>query len=268
MRYNYILAIIGICFFGLTSCSSGDDDGTTQTPEPPVEEKEWVKDNTINVYFVSSLKDESANSQEDAIINYFNQLGDKCSVGIVERTDAINFADQASAHNSSTAIAFNTRRFSAFALHKYNSNNIEGSTILFNHKINGTETKPITSDCYMKYAPVQAKTIASKSANVLLPLATVRFSTSEQINSSADALIQLGSNSYKAVIIGSVKTELASALKEKIEGTTTMKVSLVSDYADDYTIFVAARSSWVLRETKMETVGSVKGFTLAIESGV
>ncbi len=263
----FSLSLWLLCLLAFIACKSGEDVPDTP-PTPPTPNNEWNKDNTINLYFVSSLKDETANTNIQEVISYFNQKGNACTVGIVERTDMTNFANHEQSFNAPSELSFKTGHFSAFALQKYNAGNIEGSTILFNHKINTTECQPVTADCFIKYTPVQAQTIAKKPAPVLLPLCTVRFSTIAQIEASTKALQQFTNNSYKAVIIGTVKSTLAQELKAKVEEETTMKLTFVSDYADEYTVFMAARSSWVLRQTTAEMTGTLKALVMSIESGV
>lgn len=231
--------------------------------------KEWNKNKTVDFYFITNLNDKTTGNY-DNIAQFFNNKGSKCSIGIVDRSDIKNYSEQNTCENHSTELAVKTARFTSFAFNKYNQGNIEGSTILFNHKINNVESFKITDDCYIQFIPIMAKSNVASPIEILTPFATVRFDNDDQLKNAATTLKTLGSNTYRALIVGTVKNSLVSGLKgvvEQVDGYTFTQVTKDAD--NDYAIFMAGPKSWVLRETTATSVsGTLNAYCVSVEASV
>ena len=209
--------------------------------------KEWNKNKTIDVYVVSTLSDKTE-THIDAISDFLNAKGQACSIGVVERSDVQNYPWYDACKNLSTDLAVKTARFTSFSLHRYTTSNIEGSTILFNHKLNNEESFKVTDDCYIKFVPIMAQ---------------------EQITASLPILTRLASSNYGAVLVGSVKTSLTEKLQTAVKTVQNVKLTFATKEADkDYALFVIAPTSWMLRETVATKLSGTTGYCLSIEASV
>ena len=148
---------------------------------------------------------------------------------------------------------------------------MEGSSILFNHKLNSERSFKVTDDCFIKFINIQAKSMTDTPINILVPFSTVRFESKSQIASAAaGALKTLTGISYEALIIGTVKTDLFTELQavtNQIKGYSLVEATKGQESA--YTLFVLGPTSWVLREMTQESVSNnLNAFCLKIESSV
>ena len=248
----------------------GDDNNGNETPggtpggsEGGSTEKEWNKDNTVNVYYITSLDDASANGNVEAVAAYIKS--NRIKTAIVDNTDIVKYADPAACQNASTQLSFQSAKFCSFVMEGYQGENIEGSTIVMSHKLNEVETMPVAEGCFLQYVPTQAPQLTNASKMASLPLATVKISTQEQVNAAEEVVKKVTGSPRKAVIVGEVKTALANALVEKMSAINGMKISLVAQPVGDYTLFVQGRT-WMLREASSAEVGSQKAHLLSIEA--
>lgn len=103
----------------------------------------------------------------------------------------------------------------------------------------------------------------------MLPFATVRFSSKDQISAAKSAMETITDGAHNGVLIGTVKSNLVEDLKNAAKSIKNVEFSQADIAAGEYTIFMAANKSWVLRETTTNPVaGNVKDYCLAIEPGV
>ena len=230
--------------------------------------KEWNKNKTIDVYVVSTLSDKTE-THIDAISDFLNAKGQACSIGVVERSDVQNYPWYDACKNLSTDLAVKTARFTSFSLHRYTTSNIEGSTILFNHKLNTEESFKVTDDCYIKFVPIMAQSNVQTPVKILVPFATTRFSSEEQITASLPILTRLASSNYGAVLVGSVKTSLTEKLQTAVKTVQNVKLTFATKETDkDYALVVIAPTSWMLRETVATKLFGTTGYCLSIEASV
>ena len=257
--------------FGALLCASciQEEWGVIPNHQGSAEEiKEWDKNKTIDVYVVSNLSN-NTETQIDAIASFFNNKGKDCSIGVVERSDIQNYPSYSACKNFSTDLAVKTARFASFSLQRYAANNIEGSTILFNHKLNTEESFKVTDDCYIKFVPIMAQSNVQTPVKILVPFATTRFSSEEQITASLPILTRLASSNYGAVLVGSVKTSLTEKLQTAVKTVQNVKLTFATKEADkDYALFVIAPTSWMLRETVATKLSGTTGYCLSIEASV
>ena len=233
---------------------------------------EWNKNKTIEVFFITELSNSSV-SEYDAIISFFQKMDKACSLGVVDRLDG-NYALASSSSPEQfgpTKVAFETTRFSSFAFNRFNGSSMEGSSILFNHKLNSERSFKVTDDCFIKFINIQAKSMTDTPINILVPFSTVRFESKSQIASAAaGALKTLTGISYEALIIGTVKTDLFTELQavtNQIKGYSLVEATKGQESA--YTLFVLGPTSWVLREMTQESVSNnLNAYCLKIESSV
>lgn len=270
MKAKYLAFTIALAgTFLFSSCIKEDWGVIPETETAGTNGNEWNKNKTIDFYYVSALDDNTADDY-NAIGSYIKGLGDACTAAIVERTDVVNYPWLGWSTNLSSKLAIAANRFPSFALNRYTDYNIEGSTILFNHKINSAQSFKVAQDCWIKLVPIQAKSAVEAPVAVETPLATVRFTSAEQISAASAALNTLASNTYQALIIGTVKSDLVSNLEQVaggISGDTFTQVT--KDEGNDYQIFVLGPKSWVVRETQMANVsGNIKGYKISIEASV
>ena len=257
--------------FGALLCASciQEEWGVIPNHQGSAEEiKEWDKNKTIDVYVVSNLSN-NTETQIDAIASFFNNKGKDCSIGVVERSDIQNYPSYSACKNFSTDLAVKTARFASFSLQRYAANNIEGSTILFNHKLNTEESFKVTDDCYIKFVPIMAQSNVQSPVKILVPFATTRFSSEEQITASLPTLSRLAGSSYGAVLVGSVKTTLIEKLQTAVKTLQNAKLTFATKEADkDYALFVLAPTSWMLRETVATKLTGTTSYCLSIEASV
>ena len=104
---------------------------------------------------------------------------------------------------------------------------------------------------------------------ILVPFATTRFSSEEQITASLPVLTRLASSNYGAVLVGSVKTSLTEKLQTAVKTVQNVKLTFATKEADkDYALFVIAPTSWMLRETVATKLSGTTGYCLSIEASV
>ena len=104
---------------------------------------------------------------------------------------------------------------------------------------------------------------------ILVPFATTRFSSEEQITASLPVLTRLASSNYGAVLVGSVKTSLTEKLQAAVKTVQNVKLTFATKEADkDYALFVIAPTSWMLRETVATKLSGTIGYCLSIEASV
>lgn len=225
----------------------------------------WNKSNTFNIYYISSLDDTSATSETANLIDYLKVADTKCTLSVIERTDVTNYSKSDKCYNPTTDISFNSRRFCKFIPYSYTTDDILGATLVIDHKLSYVESPKIAKDCYFHFLPVQTNAIEGTN-KIEIPFAYIRFTSADQIESASDIMQKYNQNNYKAMIIGSVKTELFDALKKKMAVSPSLILSKISDSDDNYTIFLAARSNYVLRELKVETIkGKLRSHIISIE---
>uniref|UniRef100_A0AB33JPX7 Lipoprotein n=1 Tax=Prevotella sp. GTC17262 TaxID=3236797 RepID=A0AB33JPX7_9BACT len=267
MKNKYISIAFCLACMLLSSCIKEDWGVIPETDNITETDKGWNKNKTIDVYFVTDLKDEMANNIP-AIADYLNTTKE-FSIAVVDRTDVEYFKWADFARNYSTELMLAVNRFSTFAFNRFGDMNIEGSTILFNHKINSAESYKVTDDCYIQLVPILAKSNVETPVNIEVPFATTRFSSEAQISAATDAFKTLSDNTHQAVIVGTVKTSAVEKLKAvagSISGYAYTPV--VKDESNDYSLFMIAPKSWVLRETEMKSTGGSNAYHLSIEASV
>ena len=274
MKKNFMMMLLLMGGMMFTACggddgpndnngnnNNGDDNpGTTGGQD----EKEWNKDNTLQLHYITSLNDASANGNIEKVAEYVKTNDVK--LGVVDNTDVLKYADQTACQNASTLLSHLSAKFCSFVMEGYHGDNIDGSTIVLSHKLNTVEGKMITADCFMQYLPTQALSMTSKSKYINIPLAVVKFSQQEQINAAEEALRTFTGNSYKAVVVGEVKSDLLNALIAKVATLPGLSFSAVMEPTNDYTLFVVTRSDWKFREMTTETVGTQTDYILAVEA--
>lgn len=266
MKHLHLLFLAGAL---LTASCIKEDWGVIPNQQSNNEQtKGWNKHKTIDFYVLSSLNDKST-TNTDAVSDFLNKKGEACSIGVVERSDVLNYTWYSFCRNLSTELSVKTARFASFALHRYNGGSIEGSTVLLNHKLNTEESFKITDDCYIKFVPIMAKSNVAEPVNILVPFATTRFTSAQQITAAVPTLTRLAGNAYGAVLIGSVKTSLTDNLKTAVAGVSNAKLTFASQESDkDYALFVIAPPSWVLRETIATPLSGINAYCLSIEASV
>ncbi|WP_294532837.1 hypothetical protein [uncultured Bacteroides sp.] len=265
----YMLGVIGCSSMLMTSCIA-EDLGVGNIQQQIESNGEWNKNRTFELYFLSSLKNEAV-FNADAAVNYINNLGDACSLCLVDRMDVKNSSYMA---NEATDVAMKTSRFSSYAMNKYNAEGwdkkFEGSLILFNHKINSEEGFKVTKDCFVKFIPIMVKTTTDNPMNILVPFSTVRFETKEQIDAASATFSKVFDNQHSAIMVGTVKKEAIEDLKkatEKIEGCIYTEV--LKNQETDYHMFMISNPTWVLREVRSTNVADdLNAYQLSIEFGV
>ena len=248
----------------LTACGSDGGANGTETPEQPqdFQEKEWNKENTFNVYYITALNDASATGNVEKVSEYINK--NACVPAIVDRTDILNYADQSACQNTSTLLSFQSARFCSFVMEGYKDKNIQGSTVVLSHKLNSVESAQVLGDSFLQLIPTQVKSITKATKTFDISLATVKLSTMEQTDGIAGVLSKYLGNAYKAVVVGEVKTTLTDDLKNKLASVPSTVFSRIEP-AGEYTLFVATRSNYILRDIGKEAVGSQTAYSLSIE---
>lgn len=262
----YTVAALGFGSMLATSCIE-ENLGVGNIKQEIQGSEEWNKNKTIEIYYLTNLSDASMGSASN-VVNYFNNLGDACSLGIIDRVDVSGNS------NIATEIAFKTARFSSYALNSVfmNGANVctQGSLLLFNHKINSEEGFKVTNDCYIKYINVMTRTTTENPIEILVPFSTARFSSKEQITAASTAFATLNDNQHAFIMVGTVKKELTEDLKSVAEGLDGCAFTEVAKSPNaDYIVFMMGRKSWVLRETTDASVSSsLTAYRLSIEAGV
>lgn len=271
---NKYFSIIILLFLGIlvmTSCIKEElGVGNIQQSEND-KSGTWNKNKTFEVYYLTELKDKAV-SDLSSVSTFFKQKGDLCSLGVVDRTDA---QISGTKNNSSAQIAFETARFSSFSLNRIVNNNsnvkLEGTTILFNHKINSEQSYKLTNDCYIKHVNIQVSTTTDKPIQILVPFATVRFDSNEQIEIAANSVFRtMISNTKDILIIGTVKTSLLDKLENATKDLSNCSLTKITKNADtEFSVFMLGKKSWVLRETTKSSVsGDLNAYRLSIETSV
>lgn len=273
MKNRYLYGFILLCFNALviTSCIKEEWGVGNIDQSKDGGEGGWNKNKTIEVYYLTTLANKSV-TNVTPVTDFFIDKGDACSLGIVDRTDV--GVGATSGTNPVTQMAFATARFSSFALNKMtvsgSNTQIEGATILFNHKINSEQSFKIADNCFLKYINIQATTTTAEPIKILVPFSTVRFDSKEQIDAAESTFNILAGTAYEGLVIGTVKTSLLADLEnvsKKIAGYTFTEVTKNAE--TEYSIFMIGKSSWVLREmTKTSVDGNLNAFCLSIEASV
>lgn len=264
MKIQYIA--ISICCLLFSSCIK-EEWGIIPEQQDITEKNEWNKNKTVDFYFISALNDKTIGNY-NAISNFINSKNEEISIAIVDRSDVENYQRADVSIVSPTNLSVLTNKFSSFAFQKYTDTSIEGSTILFNHKINSEECFKVKDDCYIKFVPIMTKSNVQTPVNILVPFATIRFNTKEQVNVSTASLQEVASK-HNAVIIGTIKKNLIADLEKQTTSLKGYKLSFaIKDAENDYTIFILAPSSWVLRETVPNGIGNLNAYKISIEASV
>lgn len=277
MKINrYLYRIFSLCLIGgviLTSC--GREEMGVGNVDYEEENKgdmpDWNKNKTIEIYFLSTLANKTiANNEYDyeAINNFFIQKGKACSLGVIDRTDVA--LKESGMFNGPSTASFKMVKFPCFAFNKYNGDKMEGSTILFDHRISSQSSHKVSNDCYFKFIKIQAKTSTSEPIGIEVPFSTVRFDKKEQVTNSETALKELSSVTNQAVIVGTIPTELIADLKTVTDKLSGYKLTEVTkSESTGYAIFMLAPKSWVLRETTADVVNKdINAYCLRVEPGV
>lgn len=277
MKINkYFYWILFICLMvGITITSCGREEmgvgNVKYEDETNGDLPEWNKNKTTEIYFLSTLANKAIATDANGynpINNFFTQKGKACSLGVIDRADVT--VKGSKMFNGSTTASFTSKHFSCFAFNKYNGSNIEGSAVLFNHRIISQTSYKVSDDCYFKYIKILAKTMTANSVGIEIPFCTVRFDKKEQISASEAALKELSSTGIQAVIIGTIPTPLTTDFKIVAEKMAGYKLTEVTkNESTGYSIFMVAPKSWVLRETTADVVSnSINAYCLRIEAGV
>lgn len=273
MKNRYLYIYILLCFNAIVMTSCIKEEWGVGNVEQATSDAEgvWNKNKTIEVYYLTTLSNKSV-SNVSPISNFFNDKRNASTLGVIDRMDAQVGATFG--NNPATKLAFSTARFSSFALNKMTSIGpvmlFEGTTILFNHKINSEQSFKIADDCFVKYIKIQTTTTTAEPIKILVPFSTVRFDSKVQIDVAETILKTLSTNAYEGLILGTVKTKLLADLEnvsKKIAGYTFTVVTKNAD--TEYSIFMLGKKSWVLREmTKTSVDGDLNAFCLSIEASV
>lgn len=265
-RYGYIFMLLCFNAIAMTSCIK-EEWGVGNVQQVKNEEGGgWNKNKTFEVYYLTELQNRSL-KDISAVSGFFKRKGNACSLGIVDRTDA-------GATNPTTQIAFETAHFSSFALNKMTggegSTKFEGTTILFNHKINSEESFRVADDCYVKYMNIQTTTTTTDPIHILVPFSTVRFDSKKQIEAAKPVLKTLSDTMYGALVIGTVKTDLLAELESAAKDIPDYTMTVVTKNAEtEYSIFMLGQKAWVLREmTRTPVDGNLNAFCLSVEASV
>lgn len=267
MKNKYISIAFCLGCMLLSSCIKEDWGVIPQNESMAENGNEWNKNKTIDVYFVTDLKDQQANNIP-AIADYLKTTKD-FSIAVVDRTDVEYYSWSDYATNHSTELMLAANRFSTFAFNRYTDMNIEGSTVLFNHKINSATSFKVTDDCYIQLVPVLAKSNVETPVDIEVPFATTRFNSEDQVSAATEALKSLSDNTHQAVIIGTVKTTAVEKLKAAAESISGYAYTpVIKDESNAYSLFMIAPKSWVLRETEMKSTGGSNAYHLSIEASV
>lgn len=262
----YTVAALGFGSMLATSCFE-ENLGVGNIKQEVQGEGGWNKNKTIEIYYLTNLTDAMMGSVPN-VISYFNNLGNACSLGVIERVDV------SGSSNIATEIAFKTSRFSSYALNRVfmNGTNVctQGSLLLFNHKINSEEGFRVTNDCYIKFMNVMTKTTTENPIEILVPFSTARFSSKEQIEAASTVFAILNDNLHASIMVGTVKKNLVEELKSAAGGLDGCAFTEVAKKTDaDYIVFMMGRKSWVLRETTDTSIsGNLNAYRLSIEAGV
>ena len=145
-----------MCGMMMTACGGSVDNYDPGSEGGEQEKDEWNKDNTVNICFITSLSDASANANVVKVANYIKTNDVKLAV--VDNTDVTNYADPATCQNASTQLSNLSARFCSFVMGGYKGNNIEGATIVLSHKINSVQTTPVAEGCFMQYRKIRQYT--------------------------------------------------------------------------------------------------------------
>lgn len=262
----YTFATLGFCSVLMGSCIA-EDLGVGNIKQEENANSDWNKTKSVEVHFLSALSN-AAIGETDAVIDHINTLGEDCSIGLIDRVDV------SGSGNLATHIAFATSRFPGYALNKVTKSGsavcTEGSLILYNHKNIAEEGFKVSNDCYIKFINIMCKSMSEEDKkDILVPFSTVRFSAKEQISAAKSAMETIVDGTHNGVLIGTVKSDLVENLKSVAESIKDVSFSQADMVAGEYTIFMVANKSWVLRETTTHSVaGNVKDYCLAIEPGV
>lgn len=265
-RYGYVFMLLCFTVIAMTSCIK-EEWGVGNIRQVKNEEGGgWNKNKTFEVYYLTELRNRNL-KDVPAVSEFFRRKGNACSLGVVDRTDV-------GATNPTTQIAFETAHFSSFALNKMTreegNTKFEGTTILFNHKINSEESFRVADDCYMKYMNIQTTTTTADPIHILVPFSTVRFASKEQVEAAKPVLKTLSDTMYGALVIGTVKTGLLAELENVAKDIPDYTMTVVTKNADtEYSIFMLGQKTWVLREmAKTSVEGDLNAFRLSIEASV
>lgn len=266
---SFYIAFAASALLMLSSCIKEEWGVIPDNQNQTSNSTEWNKNKTVDIYYLSTLTDESMVDFDNSG-KYLKNLGSKCSVGIVDRTDVLYYTYPSFSFNTCTKLSIAANKFTCFSFQKYNEMNIEGSSILFNHKINSAQSFKIADDCYVKFVPIMTQSAVETPVDIELPLATVRFNDASQVSAAGNVLKELATNAYQAVIVGTVKSDLAEALETTAKAVDGDNFTLVTKDANNaYQIFMIAPKSWVLRETTAEAVsGSLNAYKLSVEASV
>lgn len=267
MKKIYLYMLLSICAgsYLMTSCTQEEwGVGNIKRPDG-AGGGEWNKNKTIEIYYITELKDAGI-SAYTAVGDYFVSKGEACKLGVIDRSD-VNYSTRS---YGPTDIAFRSAHFSSFAFNKFVGTVMQGSTILFNHKINSESSFKVTDECFVKFIPLQVKTNTSNPIDIIVPFSTVRLETKEQVIASEAVFKTLTGTSYEAVVIGTIRKDLLSDLKtlaDKLPGYNLTEV--IKNEDSDYAIFMLGLKSWVLRETTMTSVsGNLNAYCLSVEASV
>jgi len=263
MKKNILnILMLLMCGMMMTACGGSDDNYDPSSEGGEQEKDEWNKDNTVNICFITSLSDASANANVEKVANYIKTNDVKLAV--VDNTDVTNYADPATCQNASTQLSNLSARFCSFVMEGYKGDNIEGSTIVLSHKINSVQTTPVAEGCFIQSVATQAPMMTNASKMMPVSFATAKITTQAQIDAAENVVKQLTATPSKGVVVGEVKTSLSKALVSKISAISGMNISLVVEPVGEYTLFVVGRY-WKLRETATTEIGTQNAFLLSIE---
>lgn len=267
MKKTYLYILLCICTgaFLMASCAQ-EEWGVGNIKHPDgAGGGEWNKNKTIDIYYLTELKDAGV-SGYGTVADFFLSKGAVCSLGVIDRSD-VNHAIRT---YGPTEVAFKSAHFSSFAFNKYEGTVMQGSTILFNHKINSEKSFRVADDCFVKFIPLQVKTATTVPLDIAVPFSTVRFDTKEQVAASEPVFKTLSGSSYEAMVVGTIKKELLPDLKTVADKLSGYKLTeAIKDENADYAIFILSLKSWVLRETTIQSVsGDFNAYRLSVEASV
>lgn len=259
---------LSVCLMGMLMSGCLKENLGVGNRVQPEEEgvAKWNKNKTIELYFVSELADKGV-SEFPQLWNYVKGKGDAWTIGVVDRCDVMYNPPRKNT-NAFAYTSFATGKFASYALNRYAGGNTQGSTILFNHKMNNEEFYPVSSDCFVKFIRIQTKTTTENPVEIIVPFATARFETVAHIEAAKTAFDKISAPTHQAMMVGTVKADVAEKLKSAVEALTGYAYTEATK-SNDYVLFMAAPKSWVLRETTKDLIGkNLAAFCLSIEASV
>lgn len=281
MKAIYKLTLLSFVVLLFAQCG-GKENGGGVTPEPQPEpkpepvEKPWNKDRTMEVLYITSLKNSPLSSDDEGYKMVMNEVQkvnpSSYSWIIIDRSDALKH--EGVWNNPVMNSFFSYQLFPYFALDRATDSAIEGKMILMKQYVDKMEHMRLTDECYLFRLKTKVKGTSSKGLELTLPLTTLHITSKQAIAALNGELPNITSSRDPHVIVGSVSSslfkELATSL-QKVGGYQVEKIKTPNK--GDNVLFFFAPTSWKYRAT--ETVftktingNSVNGLKIALETGI